>query len=118
MKRPLRNKRIIGPFIEMGQYNDEQDDSSDETTLTQDKIGEYKSSIKQSTGVKITDKDAVAVDKLSSPMLQSYVMNVMGRLIEINDDVSVQSVINSDPVKEYSKKLGAEQHLDEAQDVY
>lgn len=118
--RPFGDIRPVGPFIGSSDNDSEQSSNDTMTSISSDDLAELKDDIEKSIGmdVSISQQDAKAIYMLDTPMLQSYVSNVLGQASQHSDDVSVESVIKSDATKKYARKVGSVTELENAKSVY
>lgn len=114
MKRPLSDKRPLGPVLA---FSDNDADDNVSSSDLQSDISEYKNDIESTLDVSLTDKEARAIKRLQSPMLQSYVSNVLSTASQHNENVTPTSVIKSDATRKYARKLGATRHLENAKEL-
>jgi len=107
--RPFSDIRPLGPLFEQ---------SDKQSSPPSDKLKKFKSDIEESIGIELSNKDAAAIYLLDTPMLQSYVSNVLAEAEKHSDEVNVQSVIESKATKKYARKVGSVDELEEAISVY
>ena len=117
VNRPLDNIRPLGPFVNIG---DSETQSAKLAQPEDEELTQLKEDIEESIGmgVSISKQDAKAIYMLDTPMLQSYVSNVLGQASQHSDEVSVKSVIHSDATKKYARKVGSLDKLEDAKSVY
>jgi hypothetical protein len=118
VKRPLKDKRPVGPIFTASESEPGDLNGSFPESVDRDELEEYKQNIERTADVEISLQGAFAIKQIDTPMLQSYIANVLGRASQHNDEVTVESVINSKATKKYARKVGAVQELEEARSVY
>lgn len=107
--RPFSDIRPLGPLFEQ---------SDNQSSPSSDELKKFKSDIEGSIGIELSNEDAAAIYLLDTPMLQSYVSNVLAEAEKHSDKVNVESVIKSDATRKYARKVGSVDKLEEAVSVY
>jgi len=115
MKRPLKNNRPLGPILDFSSDNSENNFDEIDTQ----EVRQFKQDIESQTNQDITMVEAKAVMVIDAEMLQSYIVNTFDTASQYsNKDVTVQSVMKSKPTQKYARKMGAEDELQKAIQVY
>jgi len=126
MRRPLKNRRPFGPLLDSenddSAISNETDSSSQRSNQPQitDETRDFRRKIEDGVGIDVSDREALSLQQIHSPMLKSYITNTLRTVDDMNTDVeaSVRSVIHADGTEEYARKLGVEASLMKAQSVF
>ena len=115
----------LGDRFDVGIFNRPKVFRTDDTDqlpedLDPEELKQFKEDLEDHVDVDIGYVEAYAIQRLQTPMLESYISNVLGRIESVEDvggEVSVRSVMDSKATREYARRVGAVEELEESIEI-